>query len=114
VAPALARVHAIPGETIEPEGEVQPAPQMALLREKFGVETIKEYGEVIQVAQWVAREDRQNIELGVPLREKGFQAMLAEFRATHEAEYNEAKQFEAEADAHVAEQNSVKAESHPQ
>ena len=66
---------------------------MGLLRERFGVETIAEYNEVMKIAQWVAREQHsEDVDRQIPLRESAFQAILAEFRSTCEAEYSDAMQ----------------------
>jgi hypothetical protein len=69
------------------QSPVAPEREMAVLRECFGAETIAEYNEVMKIALWVAREDREDINRQIPLREKAFQAIMAEFRSTYEAEY---------------------------
>jgi hypothetical protein len=103
VEPAL---HRHPSNPIESKGEVQPAPerQVARLNEMFGVDTIKEYGEVMEIAMHFAKEpDKADIDPDTPLREQGFRAILAEYRSTYEAQFRQEQGLQAEADATRAE-----------
>lgn len=81
---------------------VEPEREMGLVRERFGVETIAEYGEVMKIAMWAATAHPEDIDRAIPLREQGFKAILAEFRASLEPEYQEVMKSQVEAEEETA------------
>ena len=106
VEPAL---HRHPAEPIEPKGEVQPAPErpMARLQEMFGRDTIEEYGEVMEIAMHFAKEpDKADIDPDLPLREQAFKLILAEYRSTYGAQFEQERKLQAEADSTRASETS--------